>query len=62
MYINGKAVGSGMWSLESALSYCKRKGVKLESAYSIAYDASGAATDELNLITGAHTYGNKRRY
>lgn len=58
MYINGKAVGSGMWTLKSVKSYCAKKGIELKSASSTEISCNGYADDKLNLETGEYEYGH----
>lgn len=62
MYINGKCVGSGMWSLDSVKNYCQKKGIELRYAESEESTLDWTATDRLDLQTGEYTTGPTRTY
>lgn len=62
MYINNRAVGSGMWSLASVKRWCEKKKVELRCAYSIYYTADGASTDKLDLSNGSYQMGELHNY
>jgi hypothetical protein len=58
MFINGRTVGRGMWTLPRVMEYCAHKGIELERAYSIYSCPSYAATDNLDIVTGEYSRGN----
>lgn len=58
MFINGRAVGRGVWTLSRVKEYCTKKGIELERAYSIYSCPNYAATDNLDIVTGEYSRSN----